>query len=798
MKGKLYWIMVSVVMFGLFQTSVKANIITDPLTLSFGTGHDIGASLDDVLTVAMGDLDNDGDLDVVSGSGSAEDNELIAWQNDGTPFSGLWTQNDVGLTSNTIASVAFGDLDNDGDLDIVSGDFQGLVVAWQNDGTPFTGTWTSIQVADQAWSVRVALGDLDNDGDLDIVGGSDSTEDYEVSSWQNDGTPFSGSWTQNDVGASSDTVNSVALGDLDNDGDLDIVSGSSTGEDYEVIAWRNDGTPFNGYWTPNDVGTPNVGTYPNPNVHSVTVGDLDSDGDLDIVSGNSWQAAGVIVWQNDGTPFSGFWDQHSPGSIVDTTYSVAVGDLDNDGDLDIVAGVESTAGNEVPGLENDGTPFSGTWTVIEVGHSDSDVNSVAVGDLDNDGDLDVVTGSDSGEDYEVISCPNTITHSPLPLGFPNHPLGTTTDAVYSVAAGDLDHDGDLDLVSGSTLAEDYEIIAWENDRTPFDGTWNQTNVGAAENSIYDVALGDLDNDGDLDVVSVGSSLATYEILVWKNNGTPFSGTWDWNNVGTSTVSVWEVSLGDLDNDGDLDLATMSKNKVVVWQNDGTPFADPWTPNDVGTSTADVISLELGDLDNDGDLDVVSGSETDEDYELIAWRNDGTPFTGLWTPNDIGASLAYINSVTLGDLDKDGDLDVVSGGNIHEDYEVIAWQNDGSPFSGYWTQNDVGASDAHISCVALGDLDNDGDLDIASTSKNGDESEVVVWENDDTPFSGLWNRIQMGAGQDYLYTIELADLDNDGDLDLVTGSNDEDASFEIIAWQNGGSLQTFIPIIFKNP
>ena len=131
----------------------------------------------------------------------------------------------------------------------------------------------------------VAVGDLDGDGDLDVVTGSvGSGEDFEVIAWQNDGTPFNGTWSQQDVGASTANVESVAVGD---------VSGSFAGEDFEVIAWRNDGTPFNGTWTPQDVGASIA------DVQSVSVGDLDGDGDLDIVSGSSvGEDFEVIAWRN--------------------------------------------------------------------------------------------------------------------------------------------------------------------------------------------------------------------------------------------------------------------------------------------------------------------------------------------------------------------------------------------------------------------------------------------------------------------------------------------------------------------
>tara|TARA_B100001123_G_C15287180_1_gene1016042 strand:- start:224 stop:2245 length:2022 start_codon:yes stop_codon:yes gene_type:complete len=465
--------------------------------------------------------------------------------------------------------------------------------------------------------------------------------------------------------------------------------------------------------------------------------------------------------------------------------SVAVGDFDNDGDLDIVSG-SYDADYEVFVWQNDGSPFSDTWIQNDVGATtnNADVNSVRVGDLDNDGDLDIVssTGNAGGE---VIVWPNTQLHRNAPFDSNGNGVGESIDAVYEVAIGDLDNDGNLDIVSGGDTDENYEVIIWENDGSPFSGTWTPNDVGTSTDSLYSITLGDLDNDGYLDIIS-GSTGG--EVVVWQNDGTPFSGYWTtYQEVGESDASVNSVRVGDLDNDGYLDIVSGSSggedNEVIVWENDGSPFDSTWTQNDVGASTSSVYGVAVGDLDNDGDLDIVSGSTGAEDYEVIVWENDGSPFDSTWTPNDVGASVTSVRSVVVGDLDNDGYLDIVSGGGNAEDYEVIAWRNDGSPFDSTWTQNDVGASTHNVWSVVVGDLNNDGYLDIVSGS-SGAEYEVIAWQNDGSPFSGTWTQNDVGASIANVWPVAVGDLDNDGDPDIIAGCW-ESTDSEIIIWQNAG-------------
>jgi hypothetical protein len=738
------------VLIGLMVASLPTAHATPPIsgqTIEFqDTAQQVGSHLEPVRSVAAGDLDGDGDLDLVS---VGDDDKLNAWRNDGTPFDSAWTSQEVGSHTDLVISVAVGDLDGDGDPDIVSVGYDSKVNAWQNDGSPFDSAWTQQEVGSHAGAARsVAVGDLDGDGDLDLVSGG---FDFKVTIWQNDGSPFGGTWTPQEAGSHAGAVVSLAAGDLDGDGDLDLVSG---GIDDQVNVWQNDGTPFDSAWTRQEVGSHSS------NVTSVAAGDLDGDGDLDLVSGGEDNR--LNAWQNDGSPFSGTWSQQQVGSHAWYVYAVAAGDLDGDGDLDLVSGGWDMKVNV---WQNDGSPFSAAWTQQEVGSHASSVTSVAAGDLDGDGDLDLVSG---GYDKKINAWQNAQVHRNMPFNHTPAEAGSHTNSVLSVAAGDLDGDGDLDLVSGGY---DDQVNVWRNDGSPFDaGAWASQNVGSHTEYVYSVATGDLDGDGDLDLVSV-----TYDkkINVWQNDGTPFDNAWTPQEVGSHASAVRPLAVGDLDGDGDLDLVSGGyDNKVIAWQNDGTPFDNAWTPREVGSHTNYVYSVAVGDLDGDGDLDIASGGF---DNKANVWQNDGTPFDNAWTPQEVGSHTGAVSALAAGDLDGDGDLDLVSGGY---DNQVFVWQNDGTPFNNAWTPQQVGSHTDLVLLVAAGDLDGDGDPDLVSS---GRDDQVNVWRNDGSPFDDAWTQQEAGSHAGDVRSVAAGDLDGDGDLDLVSGGGDT----KINAWQNQG-------------
>ncbi|MCK4614238.1 MAG: PD40 domain-containing protein, partial [Thermoplasmata archaeon] len=120
-----------------------------------------------------------------------------------------------------------------------------------------------------------------------------------------------------------------------------------------------------------------------------------------------------------------------------------------------------------------------------------------------------------------------------------NPVVATTSDVLSTATADLDNDGDKDILVGT---RNGEIFVMENDGTPFSGTWNRHDIGSSDD-INNIAIADFDNDGDLDVATGTDLYASYELEVWENDGTPFDGTWTKNNAGQTSNHVQVIDVG---------------------------------------------------------------------------------------------------------------------------------------------------------------------------------------------------------------------------------------------------------------
>ncbi|MDJ0714016.1 MAG: FG-GAP-like repeat-containing protein, partial [Prochloraceae cyanobacterium] len=320
--------------------------------------------------------------------------------------------------------------------------------------------------------------------------------------------------------------------------------------------------------------------------------------------------------------------------------------------------------------------------------------------------------------------------------------------------------------SGSTaLAEPY-VYQFRAGVNAGHGYFSDSGQALGDGS-FDVELGDLDGDGDLDAIDVDySGLKT----VWLNDG---SGNFTdsgqdffsfYNSFYSTNIVSDDVELGDLDGDGDLDVmvanyidSPSSRDFNIdyldlgneVWLNDGSGNFTESRQRFRGLfNTQDV---ELGDLDGDGDLDaiVASGSTLALDkvrYQVnTVWLNDGLGnFTdGIGNFTDSGQALGTSKSfdVELGDLDGDGDLDAFFANYIQAN---TVWLNDGS---GNFTDSGQALGSSYSLDVELGDLDGDGDLDamVANNSKAN-----TVWLNDG---NGNFTNSGQALGSSWSYGVE---------------------------------------------
>ncbi len=386
------------------------------------------------------------------------------------------------------SAAAWGDYDNDGDLDILltgrDASSNPTFLLYRNDAGSFTFVSTSlmgVQYGSAAW------GDYDKDGDLDILlAGWDPSFNGVSQVYRNDGGSFT------DIGAGLTGVgdSSVAWGDYDNDGDLDILLTGYDGSSPLSLVYRNDAGSFT------DIGAGLLGVC----ASSVSWGDYDSDGDLDILLvGWGVTSNGVsLIYRND----TGSFTDIGAGLMGVDNGSAAWGDYDNDGDLDIVLTGYNHSGPISRVYRNDG----GSFTDIGAGLTGVGDSSVAWGDYDNDGDLDIsVTGYDGS--------------SPLSLVYRND-AGSFTDieaaliGLYGalMAWGDYDNDGDLDLLltgyndSGPTSRiysnEDYSSpdlailksvtpqVAAPGDAITYTLTFSSNAAGGGAIAVTDVVITD--------------------------------------------------------------------------------------------------------------------------------------------------------------------------------------------------------------------------------------------------------------------------------------------------------------------
>lgn len=694
------------------------------------------------------------------------------------------------ILDESAGKVAIGDIDNDGVNDIVkiaglkdhsmvlfgfnaNGEFKKHVLL---DNINFRGD-------------RIVLYDVDNDGDLDLAAGIgiNDSNGKEISLdvvWVENPMPKNptrkNAWKIHKAGNQQGYIKDIAVADFDRDGQADIVTRA---HHQTAIYFQSNRSQWNREVVLN-----------HESHEGMDIGDMDRDGDMDIILNGFWFATPDNVRKGEYVKhiYDDKWFTTKDGSWRDNNAAIKVVDMNQDGLLDILI-----SNSELPGFpislymaSSSDAVKSDQWNEIQIDAQYDFCQTLDAADVDNDGDLDVLAAKfqrNPSEGDQWINAP------PYPISIYYNRDGkarvwekhlVANDGMYAGIMGDVGSDGSMDIVgSQSYFTGPVKMFTSKMAglQLPLD-KWHYIQVDDSRDNYvipgarswwnyFGLDMFDVNQDGYMDIIA---------------------GEWYYPNPGGDMSAAWErirfpievdaVLALDIDDDEFADVIGL-RLPQIFWLEANETEGLTWSYVEIGTmqQTGHANSQEysLAQIIPGGKPEIILCDEVNQYYFEIPSNPENTPWPRVRISNEGGG-------YATGDIDRDGFIDLAGSirtegvgevlegtSSVRKDNSMVSWWKNPGNGKGDWDRYEVGLGTGPDRFV-VADLNGDGKLDVATSDErypgNARNAYLTWYEQRGDPDKRGWEKHIIVTSKS-MNSMDAADVDRDGDIDLVVGEHE---------------------------